>query len=314
MHLPRSSTDGRFDDDGRRPVGILVNLPLLGRRRIRLKLMAGVILALSIIFYLGRWTTGAPSQQRSSAPDPVKDPYTPVRRPTRSQTTMGIPEDAKERVPAGMFDRHAYHENGLLEVNRKGKHPIFELMQRAEEEWNAKLRRASASLQEAVEEYIKRYGRDPPKGFDKWCVLQILRSWPCIKYYLRCRWEYVQENNVQLPDEYDFIHERLKPFWGVRPADLREILNEWEDNSDVPVMVFGKVAGRPVRLLKNGMPDADKVMFADGLLERLELLRDIENDLPEFRAIISPADTPNLLTDWELKEAALEAAEKRKCG
>ncbi len=315
MHLPRSNRDagldGMMDDDGRRPAGLVVNLPILGRRRVRLKPIVVFSVFLGVIFYLGRWTSGATSQHKSETPEPAtKVPYTPVRRPPRSQATMGIPEKDDERGKVGMFDKHAYHENGLLEVNRKGKHPIFELMKKAEDDWNAKLRRASATLQDAVEEYIGRYGRDPPKGFDKWCVLLT----PLIEFAINgCRWEYAQENNVQLPDEYDIINERLKPFWGVRPIDLREIVNDWEDNSDVPVMVFGKVADRPLRIMKNGMPDADKTMFAEGLLERLQLLRDIEDDLPEFRAIISPADTPNLLIDWELREAALEAAAKRKC-
>ena len=127
------------------------------------------------------------------------------------------------------------------------------------------------------------------------------------------RWAYAQENNVQLPDEYDIINERLKPFWGVHPTDLRSILNDWENNSDVPIMVFGKVNGRHVRILKNGMPEAQKADFAAALMDRIQLMAEIEDDVPDFRAIISPADTPNLLSDWELRKAALDAAAKGKC-
>ena len=40
----------------------------------------------------------------------------------------------------------------------------------AEKEWEAKRKRQSRSLDEAVEEYERRYKRAPPKGFDEWRV------------------------------------------------------------------------------------------------------------------------------------------------
>ena len=64
--------------------------------------------------------------------------------------------------------KHEFHSDGLLHVNLEGAHPIFELISRAEEEWEAKLRGASKTLQEAVREYKRRYKRAPPKGFDHW--------------------------------------------------------------------------------------------------------------------------------------------------
>lgn len=63
---------------------------------------------------------------------------------------------------------HTYRSDGFLEVNPNGTHPIFDLITRAENDWHKKLRRASATFQEAIEEYVRRYNRPPPKGFDKW--------------------------------------------------------------------------------------------------------------------------------------------------
>ena len=118
---------------------------------------------------------------------------------------------------------------------------------------------------------------------------------------------------MQLPDEYNVINERLEPFWGIRPHDLRRIMADWEDHSDIPIMVFGKAAGKPIRILKNGMPEAQADEFEQALRDRLNILLDVEDDLPEFRAIISPGDTPNLLKDWELMQEAREAARKGTC-
>lgn len=64
--------------------------------------------------------------------------------------------------------RHTFHPNGLLLVNPKGKHPIHQLIERAEQKWKDKLASQSRTLAEAVAEYKQRYRRNPPKGFDDW--------------------------------------------------------------------------------------------------------------------------------------------------
>ena len=79
--------------------------------------------------------------------------------------TSAVPEKSRTPLPLG---RHKFRSDGLLEVNQDGAHPIYELISRAEEEWEAKLERASKTLDEAVAEYRRRYGRAPPKGFDIW--------------------------------------------------------------------------------------------------------------------------------------------------
>lgn len=56
------------------------------------------------------------------------------------------------------------------------RHPIHDLINNATREWEAKLARQSKTLVEAVREYKRRYNRNPPKGFDKWCVPRCQRS------------------------------------------------------------------------------------------------------------------------------------------
>lgn len=63
-------------------------------------------------------------------------------------------------------------KNGLLYVDLSlpaAKHPIYQLIDDAKKEWDAKVAKQSKTLGEAVKEYGKRNkGRKPPKGFDKW--------------------------------------------------------------------------------------------------------------------------------------------------
>lgn len=47
-------------------------------------------------------------------------------------------------------------------------HPIDRLLEDAQQQWAAKLARQSKTLKQAVTEYKRRYGRPPPKDFDRW--------------------------------------------------------------------------------------------------------------------------------------------------
>lgn len=67
--------------------------------------------------------------------------------------------------------QHLFRANGLMEVNADGRHPLFELIERGETKWQAKQKRQSKTLEEAVREYKRRHKRLPPKGFDHWCVI-----------------------------------------------------------------------------------------------------------------------------------------------
>ncbi|KAF8918437.1 glycosyl transferase family 90-domain-containing protein [Mucidula mucida] len=175
---------------------------------------------------------------------------------------------------------HTY-ANGLLVVNPDGRHPIFDLIARAELDWKEKQRRASRTLGEAVKEYRKRYRRDPPKGFDKW-------------------WEYVQRHNVQLPDEYDQIHRDLEPYWGMDPADLQDLHAELEaTKTDFSVLSNSRRSGLRVTIHGSESRTA---------LDVKEMLSEVQDHLPPFRAIISHDDRPNRLRDFGIEDALLEAA------
>jgi hypothetical protein len=63
--------------------------------------------------------------------------------------------------------------------------------------------RARAALRAAVKEYKRRYGHNPPKGFDAW-------------------WRFAQANNVKMVDEYDGLFSDLEPFWGMTGEEFRE--------------------------------------------------------------------------------------------
>jgi hypothetical protein len=63
----------------------------------------------------------------------------------------------------------------------RGTHPIDVLLKRGEETFARLNASQSTTLQESVKEYRRRYGRNPPKGFDKW-------------------WEWAKERGITLID------------------------------------------------------------------------------------------------------------------
>ncbi|GAA5960086.1 hypothetical protein JCM21900_003431 [Sporobolomyces salmonicolor] len=81
-------------------------------------------------------------------------------------------------------------------------HPIHTLIKEAKLLWKQKNERQSKTYDEADEEYRRRYGREPPDGFETW-------------YY------WAKENNVPLLDEYDSIANQVHPFLSLRPSELR---------------------------------------------------------------------------------------------
>lgn len=86
-----------------------------------------------------------------------------------AQKTVTPQADPKHEVEEPL-QSHLFRPDGLLEVNPNARHPMYDLIERAEVEWDKKLKRQSKSLDEAVVEYERRYHRAPPKGFDDWCV------------------------------------------------------------------------------------------------------------------------------------------------
>ena len=107
----------------------------------------------------------------------------------------------------------------------ESSHPIYQLITKAEEEHRKVTARQSQTLEQAVEEYRRRYGMSPPPRFDKW-------------------FEFAKARGVKLIDEYDTIYHSLLPFWGLNPATIRGRAREslGFDNSMMGVMIRqGKV-------------------------------------------------------------------------
>ena len=89
----------------------------------------------------------------------------------------------------------------VLEKNplvKRQEHPIYELMEKAEEKWNSLLNRQSKTLVAAAGEYKRRYGLHPPAGFDAWFA-------------------FCQKHGVQIVDDYDRMMHEILPHHALQP-------------------------------------------------------------------------------------------------
>jgi hypothetical protein len=86
-------------------------------------------------------------------------------------------------------------------------HPLYQLVNQAESEFETLKESQSETLVQAVAEYRRRYKIPPPPNFDKW--FQLAKS-----------------RNVQLVDEFDSVFDAILPFWALDPSTIRSRARE----------------------------------------------------------------------------------------
>lgn len=118
---------------------------------------------------------------------------------------------------------------------------------------------------------------------------------------------------MQLPDEYDFLYNNLEPFWGISPEDLLKIQAEQEKVPDAYTLSKNDTNGIDVAHVAFSTPDWRERNLLRGADEIMGLLRPVEHLLPPFRAIFSPHDNPDFLSDYHVKKAFLDAAKDGTC-
>lgn len=93
------------------------------------------------------------------------------------------------------------------------KHPIWALIGQAKADHESVVARQSSTLAEAMAEYRRRYQMPPPPGFDKW-------------------FSFARSKGVVLVDEFDDVHDMLRPFWGLSPVTIRRRTREVLGNAE----------------------------------------------------------------------------------
>ncbi|CAK7209512.1 hypothetical protein SEUCBS140593_000518 [Sporothrix eucalyptigena] len=169
-------------------------------------ILAGVVIFIVCLYsltnlerspYLGSFDNGE-SPADAAAP---AAPETPDTKPVAPEKSLPRPPEIVSGHQAPTMPEILPPSSQPKKASRTS-HPMWSLISGAESGLEKMKARQSKTLKDAVAEYRKRYGIAPPPHFDKWFA-------------------FAQENNVQLVDEFDTIHELLTPFWGLKPATIR---------------------------------------------------------------------------------------------
>lgn len=129
-------------------------------KHLRLVLIPAVALTGTTIIYSRQTSTWAISERLAVVTNSLCTVL-----PTPDSLSLAESDEITIGVPV---DPHNYRSDGILEVSPSASHPIHDLIAEAENKWHSKQNRASQNIQQAFYEYRRRYGRLPPKGFDKW--------------------------------------------------------------------------------------------------------------------------------------------------
>ncbi|PLW06531.1 hypothetical protein PCASD_24354 [Puccinia coronata f. sp. avenae] len=228
-------------------------------------------------------------------------PYAVGRRLEEMMTSRihhhGLPHPADMNQTRASSSPYYYHPNGLyvlpaLPAYVNERHPILDLISRAEQEWNDTLARRSTSLVEGVSEYWRRYGKPPPYGFDQW-------------------WAYADRERVVLKDHYDQIQRDLIPFLALHPQLLRHraevMANQRPDTFTLSIILMINSTTKINRLLLSGQES------------HLDRARDLQSLINEFVHLLPPEshilnltftkhDLPAVQMTWARKQKMSEMA------
>lgn len=156
-------------------------------------------------------------------------------------------------------------------------HPVEHLMDVAQKGFDAMLQRQSQNYTAACNEYRRRYGMEPPPGFDEWFAFARAQQSPII-------------------DEFDSLHESLEPFYALSghqvQATMRDIHRE--PHSELWLCKFsgkkGMAAGKTTHCSHHhrGFDRNLQLLFDT-------LLGNVSQGLPDVQFLANHIDEPRVM-------------------
>ncbi|KAK5079973.1 hypothetical protein LTR24_008778 [Lithohypha guttulata] len=156
-------------------------------------------------------------------------------------------------------------------------HPVEYLVTHSRAKLDDMLSRQSKNVDEAVAEYQRRYGRQPPLGFDQWFNLAV-------------------QNDFVLIDEFDTLMAGLEPFHGVHPFILEQRMKQ----------VIKSDAGQlfVMQLADGNVTMSGKLHSGDKLVDETWL----EIVPYNMTVALNTYDEPMVNTRWDEIEQAIDRA------
>jgi hypothetical protein len=153
-------------------------------------------------------------------------------------------------------------------------HPIEELIVQAQNTFDDLVQKQSTTLRMAEQEYRRRYGFEPPAGFDKWFT-------------------YAQSKKSVILDDYDMINDDLRPFWRILPQRLLESIDH--------VTSFEHLALRKCGFTNGEYHGQGGGWIVDDLGHKL--LEEVRHDIPDVEFAFDVVDEPRVIITEQMLAA-----------
>jgi len=160
------------------------------------------------------------------------------------------------------------------------KHPVEALIVEASANFKELLQRQSGHPQAALTEYRRRYGIEPPPGFEAW-------------------YKFAKENQSPIIDDFDEIFNRISPFLKLSGMDFIRAMNEVQNTPNGDVWRCSVSGGRLEIRCRHHHRSFDRhysltfnTLLAN-MTNRLPGLDFLVNHLDEARVLLPPTRLPN---------------------
>ncbi|KAF8688390.1 putative lipopolysaccharide-modifying enzyme, partial [Rhizoctonia solani] len=155
------------------------------------------------------------------------------------------------------------------------EHPIPKLMLAAHRKYKSMITTQSTTLEEAVKEYEKRYGRPPPRGFDDW-------------------FNFAKENGCKIVDEYDGMVKDFEPFWQLDGAEFRRRAEQVGEVTSIDLVRI-KDGKTTIVNVERGHPGNEVGARAQGFAMMIEKY---QSKLPDMTLAINARSEARVLVPW----------------
>lgn len=163
-------------------------------------------------------------------------------------------------------------EQRLPLLTRPQDHPIQRLVHDAKEDFENLIQKQSNTYTAALEEYRRRYGLNPPAGFEAW-------------------FDFAKTHQSPIIDEFDLINERITPFLNLSGREFLERLRLVQNipGSDLWLCEFSSREAKTVCSHPFRVYDRHIGFSFDKLLAELPGL------LPDIKFLVNHIDEPRVL-------------------
>jgi hypothetical protein len=173
---------------------------------------------------------------------------------------------------ANMLSIRAARSRAIIFTNTH-EHPVESIIRRANADFDNLLLRQSELYTDACGEYRRRYGVDPPPGFEEW-------------------FEYAKSHDSKIIDNFDIMYESIIPLWSLSGQQISQAVKDVQISSGNEVWTC-KLSGQTTAK----MDCAHQWRNYDRNLSKLfnRLVGDIKGVLPDVEFLVNHLDEPRII-------------------